>query len=192
VKIEKMPKRNPSTATPPEYPWSVPITRAEVPETGRHVELVADERTRQQIAKIANLRALPRLSATFDLAPHGREGLRVTGRVAALVGQDCVVTLEPVDSELDEAVDLVFVPPSISVPDGSTAAMDIAADDPPEALVEGMVDLGIIATEFLLLGIDPYPRKAGVVFDLPAAGDSGTSPFAALAALKPPRGREGS
>ena len=34
-----------------------------------------------------------------------------------------------------------------------------------------MVDLGAVATEFLLLGIDPYPRKPGAVFEAPPAGD---------------------
>ena len=47
-----------------------------------------------------------------------------------------------------------------------------------------MVDLGAVATEFLLLGIDPYPRKPGAVFDAPPAGDPSSHPFAALAALK--------
>ena len=35
------------------------------------------------------------------------------------------------------------------------------ADDSPEPLVGGAVDLGAVATEFLVLGIDPYPRKPG-------------------------------
>ena len=57
-------------------------------------------------------------------------------------------------------------------------------EDPPEPLREGAVDLGALATEFLLLGIDPYPRKPGAVFDAPPAGDPSSHPFAALAALK--------
>ena len=52
------------------------------------------------------------------------------------------------------------------------------------ALRDGVVDLGAVATEFLLLGIDPYPRKPGAVFDAPPAGDPSSHPFAALAALK--------
>ena len=50
---------------------------------------------------------------------------------------------------------------------------DVAADDPPEVLHDGAVDLGAVATEFLLLGIDPYPRKPGAVFDAPAGRRSG-------------------
>ena len=60
----------------------------------------------------------------------------------------------------------------------------LEAEDPPEALRDGVIDLGAVATEFLLLGIDPYPRKPGAVFDAPPAGDPASHPFAALAALK--------
>ena len=47
-----------------------------------------------------------------------------------------------------------------------------------------IVDLGAIATEYFLLGIDPYPRKPGAEFQPTGAGDGGAKPFAALAALK--------
>jgi hypothetical protein len=44
--------------------------------------------------------------------------------------------------------------------------------------------LGAIATEFLLLGIDPYPRKAGAKFSPVQSDDSSAKPFAILEALK--------
>ena len=59
-------------------------------------------------------------------------------------------------------------------------------DEPPEPLVGGTVDLGAVAAEFLILGIDPYPRKDGAEFAAPRADLAGEHPFAALAALKKP------
>jgi hypothetical protein len=53
----------------------------------------------------------------------------------------------------------------------------------PEPLVNGSVDLGKVATEFLIIGIDPYPRKPGAVFEPTVSGEV-ASPFAALSALK--------
>ena len=91
-------------------PWSVPVAVHDVPETGRRFDLVADQNTRAALAEVIGLRALPRLEASFDVSRHGRDGLRVVGRVSATVGQTCVVTLEPIDNEVDEAVDLVFAP----------------------------------------------------------------------------------
>jgi uncharacterized metal-binding protein YceD (DUF177 family) len=117
-------------------------------------------------------------------------GLALTGEIAATVDQTCVVTLEPLSNEVREAVDAVFLPPESIArpPDVETAdAIDPEAVDEPEALVDGMADLGATATEFLLLAIDPYPRKPGAVFEPPAADDPGAHPFAALAALKKDR-----
>jgi len=53
----------------------------------------------------------------------------------------------------------------------------------PEPLIGGAVDLGAIATEFLVLGVDPYPRKPGAVFDPPQDHKPDGGPFAALAKL---------
>jgi uncharacterized metal-binding protein YceD (DUF177 family) len=158
-------------------PWSVPVALEDIPEKGLHVEIDAPESVRSEMVPLAGLRELPRLSATFDLARQGA-GVRVTGQVSARVGQTCVVTLEPIESDLIEPVDLVFRPPSAEAPPPKEG------EEPPEPLVDGRLDLGTIATEFLLLGINPYPRKAGVEFAPIKADDGSAKPFAALEALK--------
>ncbi len=63
--------------------------------------------------------------------------------------------------------------------------------EPSEPLHEGRIDLGAVATEFLLLGVNPYPRKPGVEFASPASVAAEEGPFAALAALKTERGKGG-
>src|SRR6266508_1863696 len=155
----------------PGLPWSVPLALSDVPESGRHLDLIADRQTRDAVAEHAGLTALPRLEASFDVMPHGRGGLHVVGRVSATVGQTCVVTLEPLQNEIDESIDLVFT-----------------HSDTPSV---GGTDVEI-ATEFLILGLDPYPRKPDAIFRSPAAGEDSAHPFAALAALKKrQRGEEG-
>jgi len=171
-------------------PWSAPIAVVDIPETGRHIDLVADEAARVVLAKVAGVVSVPRLEAGFDLARHGREGLRVVGHVSATVEQNCVRTLELIENAIEEDIDLLFTPEGAAV---NSAANDGAdADEPPEVLRNGIVDLGAVATEFLLLGIDPYPRKPGSVFDAPkAVEDSAAHPFAALAKLKRPERKNG-
>ena len=165
-------------------PWSFPVRRDDVPETGLHLDLVADEATRAAVAGVAGVRGLPRLAATFDVVRQGG-GLKVTGEVAATVEQTCVVTLEPMTSDLREPIDLAFVPPRADErADETEEELDPGAADEPEPLVDGVADLGVAATEFLLLAIDPYPRKPDAVFEPPKAEDPGANPFAALAALK--------
>jgi uncharacterized metal-binding protein YceD (DUF177 family) len=169
--------------------WSVPLAVREVPATARHVELVADERTRTAVAELAGLTAVTRLGASFDVSPHGNGGLHVVGRVSATVGQTCVVTLEPVENEVDEPIDLVFAPAdSPSLVGHGGAELDVSSEDGPEMLVGGTVDLGAIATEFLILGLDPYPRRPDAVFQAPAEGEDSAHAFAALAPLKKRQG----
>jgi uncharacterized metal-binding protein YceD (DUF177 family) len=171
--------------------WSAPLAIHEVSETGRHVELVADDGTRAALANAIGLRALPRLEASFDVSRQGRDGLHMTGQVSATVGQICVVTLEPIENEIEESIDLVFKPAGESEMSSESATSEVADNDAPEPLVGGVVDLGAVATEFLTLGIDPHPRKPDAEFTAPASGDDAAAhPFAALAALK--KGRAGS
>jgi len=166
--------------------WSVPIAVADVPETGLRVALAADERTRLSVAKLADLRALSRFEATFELARHGRGGLHLVGTLSATVGQICVLTLEPIENEVEENIDLVFAPAAISIAEATGSVEEVSLDG-PEPLADGVIDLGALATEFLILAIDPYPRKPGAVFEAPDAPDDSDQPFAALAALKKPR-----
>lgn len=166
--------------------WSVKIPVEDIPETGAHFHLVADEATRASLTKIAELRDLPRLEASFDVSRQGASRLHVSGQVSATLGQTCVVTLEPIERELSEGVDLAFSSDAAVELAGeeSEATIEFDQDEPVEMIVGGAIDLGAIATEFFLLGIDPYPRKEGAVFEPTTAGDPAAKPFAALAALK--------
>jgi hypothetical protein len=75
----------------------------------------------------------------------------------------------------------------------ASKARAAGADEPSagetEPLIGGSVDLGALATEFLILGLDPYPRKPGAIFQPPMDLEPEEGPFAALAALK--KGRDG-
>ena len=157
----------------------------DIPETGLHLEIDAPEPLRAELAALAGLRELGRLSAVFDLTRRGA-GVRVTGNVSARVGQTCVVTLEPVESDIDEPVDLRFAPQAVAPASAKseTVAAHTSDEDPPEPLFGDELDLGAIATEFLLLGIDPYPRKPGAEFAPVKPDDASAKPFAALEALK--------
>ena len=172
-------------------PWHVPVARDDVAETGQHFDLTAAPEIRAAVARLAGLRELSRLQASFDVTRSGDSGLRVSGHVSATVGQNCVVTLEPLANEVDEDVELVFAPLP-PVPGHEVADAAAAEDAPPrrarnwnepEPLIGGVVDLGALAIEFLILGLDPYPRKPGAVFEPPQDLKPDAGPFAALAKL---------
>jgi hypothetical protein len=171
-------------------PWLVPVAAEDVPDDGRYFDLVADAQTRAAVARIAGLRDLPRLQANFDVTRHGG-GLRVAGRVSATIGQTCVVTLEPLASEIDEEAVVVFTPQTIAKRQAGESGATKETADETEPLIDGTIDLGVLATEFLILGLDPYPRKPDAVFQPPPDATAEEGPFAPLAALKKD-GQEGS
>jgi hypothetical protein len=165
-------------------PWHFPVAVEDITEDGQDFALVADANVRAEIARMVGLRDLPRLEADFRLTPQGG-GVRLIGRVSATTGQNCVVSLEPLANEIEEDVDLLFMPKSTAeIATAETETDSYRADakwDGPEQLIGGVVDLGTIATEFLILGLDPYPRKPDIVFEPPQDLTPDGGPFAALA-----------
>src|SRR3954470_17605539 len=99
----------PNVMEKPGTIWSKSVTVAEIPDTGAHYELTADAATRAAIAHATGLRDLPALSAVFDVTLRG-DAVSIRGGVKARAGQTCVVTLEPIESDVHETVDLLFAP----------------------------------------------------------------------------------
>jgi hypothetical protein len=102
-----------------------------------------------------------------------------------------VVTLDPIESDIDEEIDLMFAPEAEARPladlieEGQDERDDAEVPEPPEAILGGIIDLGRLATDALFLGVDPYPRKAGAVFEAQVENpDPQDHPFAALKALQ--------
>ena len=113
---------------------------------------------------------------------HGRD-LRCHGRARGCGWWPSIASFEPMTSELNEDVDLIYLPGSTgALASTSGREIEVLLEDEPETLIDGRVDLGVLATEFLMLGIDPYPRKPDSIFEPPAEPKS-EEPFAALAGL---------
>jgi hypothetical protein len=172
-------------------PWRVPVMVAHIPDTGLHRELEASAAERQAMADLAGVREVLSAHADLEIVPKSGGRLQVTGHVRARVGQTCVVTLDPIESEIDEDIDLTFAPEAEArrladlIEEGEDDKDPPEVADPPEAIVNGIIDLGRIATDALFLAIDPYPRKPGVVFEAEVTAlDPEDHPFAALKALQ--------
>jgi hypothetical protein len=176
-------------------PWSVPVTVAQIPDTGLHRDIEASPAARAAMAGVAGLREILSANASLDVTAEGGGRFHVFGQVRARIGQTCVVTLDPIENDIDEAIDVIFAPPE-QIPEladlvDEAAESDVEIPDPPEPIENGVIDLGRVATDALFLGIDPYPRRADAVFEPPVvAADPEDHPFAALKALqldaKPP------
>jgi uncharacterized metal-binding protein YceD (DUF177 family) len=170
-------------------PWRAPVAVLQIPENGLRRELDADEVVRKAIAELAGLREVRSAHASFAVTPKSGGRFHVAGSVRARVGQTCVVTLEPIENDIDEPIDLIFAPPE-QIPQladlvDDAAGSDAQTPDAPEPIEGGIIDLGRLATDALFLGVDPYPRKADAVFEHEVTPpDPEDHPFAALKALK--------
>jgi hypothetical protein len=185
----------PTGMTDSADPWSVPVAVEQIPDTGLHRDIEASAVTRKAMAELGGLREILSASAALDVTPKSGGRVHVEGRIRARIGQTCVVTLDPIESDIEKPIDLIFAPPE-QIPE-MAALVDEAAEsaveipDPPEPIVNGVIDLGRLATDALFLGVDPYPRKPDAVFEVPVVPpDPEDHPFAALKALqldaKPP------
>lgn len=165
-----------------DLPLSRILKVSDVPAEGLDVEIVPTASERQALADFnEDVISVERFVASLHVTPSGRDGLRVEGRLDADATRSCTATLDPFVESVSEEIDMRFVP---------GAPIDDLRDGAPEPLDNGEVDLGALAAEFFTLGLDPYPRKPGAVFEAPSDGAS-DSPFAVLKGLsKAPNKRD--
>lgn len=158
-----------------------------MPIAGRDIDITVEREAREAIAAQLEVTALDRLQVKLH-AVKFRGGIRVTGRLKALVTQPSVVSLEPVTEEIEEAVDRIFLPGGEKDYAGKADAevfVDLEGDDMPDHFEGNEADLSDLIIETLALSIDPYPRLPGESVGI--AGDDDDeedSPFAGLKALK--------
>ncbi len=158
--------------------FSRPTRVQPLPRDGLALEIEANAQERAALAKLNGLPGIERLSASFRIAKW-RRGVEVEGELSARVTQTCVVSLEPFEVDIDEPIEAKFLPV-----EAMPAATESEADaDAPDPLVDGRIDLGALASEFLTLALDPYPRKPGVAFEPSSPAKEPESPFSRLRAL---------
>ena len=153
---------------------------------GTSGETEATEAELAAIARMLDLVALKRLALSYRVDRAGSGRLHLAGQLQA------DVTLEPVEAQLEVPVGVEYWPAAL-VEELSRNAEEAGSQgllDWPEAVVDGLIDLGPVMYETLATALDPYPKRPGASFDwsqgLPeAAGEGRSGPFAALAALKP-------
>jgi uncharacterized metal-binding protein YceD (DUF177 family) len=152
---------------------------------GERLDLVADDAERRAIADRLGLETLDRLDAHVTLS-RKNDVVRAEGRLAASLGQRCVVTREPVAGHVDEAFEIAFMPEPRS--GRSEEEIELGPADCDIVFHDGStIDLGSAIADTLALCLDPYPRSAGAEMALKEAGvlsESAAGPFAALAQLK--------
>src|SRR5471030_1618117 len=169
------------------------------------LEVTASEGERAALAKRFGFLGLPAFSARVTVDRRAGGQVVVEGRLRGKIIQACILSLDPVTQELDEAFRILFRQNLAEERDPESGEAVLSAQaDAPEPLSGNMLDVGEIVAEQLSLAADPYPRRPGVkledVMPKPRQGERGgrppksdqrRHPFAGLASLrdKPRRGR---
>src|SRR5258708_8741681 len=83
-------------------PWSIPVIVAQIPDTGLHRDIEAGRAVREAMAEVAGLREILSASASLDVTPKSAGRFHVAGRVRSRLGQTCLVTLHPVENDIDD------------------------------------------------------------------------------------------
>lgn len=168
---------------------------------GAALEIAPSDSERTALAKRFGFLGLPAFSARVTVDRRAGGQVVVEGRLRGRIVQACVLTLDPVTQDLDDAFRIVFKQDMADDldPESGEAVLNSQADA-PEPLVGNVLDVGEIVAEQLSLAADPYPRRPGAKLEdvLPKPRQGGRKghperrhPFAGLAALKdkPRRGR---
>ncbi len=150
----------------------------------RHVIRLADHRqaTPFEIAPEAEGRAavagelgipgVRKLRFSGRLLPEGRADWRLEAELGATVVQDCVVTLEPVTTRIDEPVRRRYLA-DLSEPEATESEV---LEDDVEPLPQAL-DLAEVMVEALALALPPYPRAPGVELGEVVVTEPGAEPL---------------
>ncbi|WP_428246926.1 YceD family protein [Ferrovibrio sp.] len=175
-----------------------PLEVAQLGPEGVSLRLTAGESERRALAQRFGILGILKLEAEIRVLPLAEAGhYHLSGRLEAEVEQACVVSLEPVREVVSEAFERGFAPPEAvaaalaalpELTEDEAELLDPDAQDPPDPIEAGVIDLGEVVAEELALSLNPYPRKEGASWPAGYSPDpepeAKVSPFAALAKLK--------
>ncbi|WP_420567374.1 YceD family protein [Thalassovita sp.] len=153
-------------------------------------ELIPEAKDLLAIADELGLRGLRKLRFKGQITAEGKRDWRLDANLGATVIQDCVVTLEPVTTRIEESVTRRFL---ANLPEQAEEddEIEMTEDDSIEPLGPE-IDPATVMIEALALVLPLYPRAEGAVLGetihtepgKEALSDADLKPFAGLAALR--------
>lgn len=143
---------------------------------------------RGAIAAALDIIDIKKLTFSGEIAPAGAADWELTANLGATVVQACVVTLAPVTSRIDEAINRQYL---AHFEQPTEDEVEMTVDENAEEL-PATIDLYQVLTESLSLALPPYPRSNGAelgeaVFSKPGVApltEESARPFAGLAGLR--------
>ncbi len=163
-------KRGPAKILPE---WSYRVQAEEISRSPTRLSIVANENERSAVARRLGLLSLDALKADIELARDRKEHVvHVTGKLYAELVQECVVSLEPVKTKIEEEFEGWFADNENTVSFVKArqdrlrekTGIDIPMLDEqedPDPIIDGMIDIGELTVQHLSLAVPRYPHKEG-------------------------------
>jgi len=186
--------------TPPTPEFSRRIAVESVGEGGIALTVEADAAERSRLAERFGLVAIDGLTGEVRVTSQENGAIfRLDGRFTADVRQSCVVTLEELTVHVEESFERLYSARAQPEDETLDPYFDRDAEEPPDPVIDGQIDVGEAIAEELALSLDPFPRKPGISFTDYSSGPGGAGgaasrgsanrgaaagPFAALRRLK--------
>lgn len=168
---------------------STALRVADLPQnTPTPFEIIPDAAALTALAAELAVPGLRKLRFTGDIRALGKRDWQLRGTLGATVIQDCVVTLEPVTTRIDEKIEINYLA-HLETPE--EAEVEMTEDESNEPL-GSHIDPTEVMVQALALHIPDYPRKDGATLGeavyteegVQPMRDEDTKPFAGLAALR--------
>ncbi|WP_133486354.1 YceD family protein [Aliiroseovarius marinus] len=152
-------------------------------------ELIPTAAECKAIADDLGLPALRKVRFKGTLVARGKRDWQLKAQLGATVVQDCVVTLDPVTTRIEEPVSRRWVRDLPELEAGDEIEMP---DDETLEQLGPEIDLGEVLTESLALALPLFPRADGAELDqsnfaapgVAPMSDEDARPFAGLSALR--------
>ena len=173
-------------------PFEHLLRLADLPPNKPHRFLVQpDDKASAAIAGHLGLSGLRKLRLAGQITRINADDWRLRAELGATVTQDCVVTLAPVVTRIDERVSRKYL---ANLPESSPADEVKMDEDESIEPLQAELDLGSVLVEELSLALPPYPHAKDIMpfeaqYAPPGADALDTDamrPFAGLAKLRSP------
>jgi hypothetical protein len=175
--------------------WSHKADTNKIGTTASKYAIKASEQERKDVARRLKVDKIEKLEARFTVKREaGSMLIVVEGAVSADVAQTCIVSGAPIRSSVDETFSAYYSDNDRAVSfakakqermgkrvDAELQILDERED--PEPAIDGQIDLGELAVQYLSLAVDPYPRAEGVIAPIseePSEPSVRRNPFAEL------------
>ncbi len=175
----------------PQPEFSHPISVDKLNQKEIFFKISADKIERQALAERLRVLSVNSLSAEVRIKPESKRcTVLVDAELTAQVTQTCVVTLDPIENDVCTTAKVRFINDARLSQDDD---VEIWAEDedPPDPIIDGVIDIGEFVVEQFSLALDPFPRRPDVEFESPKDAEKSNNdtakkshPFAALEKLK--------